>query len=125
MFTIRTLLLGALVWFVPFGLGMVIFAFIPPGTPLFDTMMSLALVFASVWAAHLYFSRSNDADIVAGMKVGFLWAVIAVALDGPWFFLVEQMKMPLADYMVDIGLAYLIVPIICAGMGAAKSGSVE
>jgi hypothetical protein len=47
---------------------------------------------------------------------GVIWLGINLILD-LLLFMEGPMKMPFVDYIVDIGLTYLLIPIITAGFG--------
>ena len=52
-----------------------------------------------------------------GALIGVAWFAINVAIDLPLFMLEGPMKMSFADYMLDIGLTYLIFPVVGLGFG--------
>jgi hypothetical protein len=117
---VRALLFGLAVWAVPFAAGMAIFPWVPPETALFDTLMAVAMSLSATIFAVLHFRRAA-ASLAAGLGVGAFWAVLAVALDAPFFFFgLPEMRMSVADYAADIGLAYLMIPIIAAGVAHAS-----
>jgi hypothetical protein len=55
----------------------------------------------------------------AGLMLGGFWLAINLALD--LAVLVPFTKMPLALYFSDIGLRYLLIPIIATAMGIVAS----
>jgi len=116
---LKLVLYGFGIWAVPFTVAMGIFAFIPPQTPLFNTIMLLVLTLTACYLSYRFLAQQTGADFGTGLTTGFIWAVIAVVFDVPFFFFVEQMKMTPADYFADIGLSYLVVPLIAASIGAA------
>lgn len=59
-----------------------------------------------------------------GKAIGFgllVWLVPFV-IDSPLMLLGGPMKMSFAAYMADIGLTYLIFPIVTWGLGSVMSG---
>lgn len=117
---VRVVLFGLAVWAVPFVVGMAIFAMISPDTPLFDTIMSLALAAAAVAASYLFLRKTPTPTAMRGAQVGAAWAILAVVLDAPFFlFGPAQMRMETGAYVADIGLSYLAIPMIAAGIGWA------
>ena len=48
--------------------------------------------------------------------IGAAWLVINLVIDLP-LFSAGPMATPLADYVKDIGLTYLIIPAVTIGMG--------
>ncbi len=115
----KLVLYGFLIWLVPFVISMAVFAFIPPETALFDTIMSVSLALAATFLSFRYFKQIDGIDMLQGLRTGTIWMVLAVLFDVPFFFFTEQMKMAPGDYFADIGLAYLMIPIIAAGIGRA------
>lgn len=114
------LLWGIGVWGFPFAIGMAIFPIASPSTALFDTLVTLALGLAAAVAANRYLKPKAHPGLWGGLKIGFVWLALALTLDAPIFLLgPSQMRMSAADYAADIGLAYLLVPIIAASIGAA------
>lgn len=118
--TIRLVLWGAAIWAVPFLLGMAIFAFVPTDSALFDTLMTLALGLAACVGSTAYLAKAPSPGMSAGVRAGLAWMFIALVLDAPFFlFGPQQMRMPVADYAGDIGLGYLLIPIIAGSIGSA------
>ena len=53
-----------------------------------------------------------------GIIIGILWYVIPAVIDLVMFgFGPEQMRMSFVDYMKDIGITYLMIPVITIGFG--------
>ena len=50
------------------------------------------------------------------LVIGVAWLVINLVIDLP-LFSAGPMAMPLADYVKDIGLTYLIIPVVTVGLG--------
>jgi hypothetical protein len=47
--------------------------------------------------------------------------VVCVVIDLPFFIYGVLMRMSWPDYIADIGLTYVMIPIIAAGIGYAES----
>ena len=60
--------------------------------------------------------RRIVASPASGLALGLYWLAISLLLD--LVVLVVFFKMPLVLYLHDIGLRYLLIPIIAWGMGA-------
>jgi hypothetical protein len=114
---------GIAIWLVPFAIGMAIFTLVPPETALFETIMAVSMAASATAFSIMYFRIADGTGITFGLKVGSLWWALAVALDAPWFLMIEQMKMPVVEYALDIGLTYAMIPIIAAGICSALDGS--
>jgi hypothetical protein len=52
-----------------------------------------------------------------GLLIGISWYIINIALDLFMFMPASPMQMSFVDYMMDIGLTYVIIPVITMGMG--------
>lgn len=117
---VRVVLSGLAVWAFPFVVGMAIFAIVPTDAPLFDTIMSVALAAAAVAASYLFLRKAPTPTAMRGARVGAVWAILAVVLDAPFFiFGPAQMRMEADAYIADVGLSYLVIPVIAAGIGRA------
>jgi hypothetical protein len=101
---VRYLLFGIGVWLIPFALGVAIFPVVDPSTSL----------------SWLYLRGRVRVGPKDGLVAGLGWAALAVALDAPLFLLPPHpFQMPANDYVADIGLTYLMVPIIGFFVGLA------
>jgi hypothetical protein len=109
---------GFLSWLVPFVAA---FAFYDAsGTlviaqPLFKSLMVVIGGMVGVGLLVLVF-RQTGASVAAGLAIGVLWLAINLILD--FLVLVPMSGMGATDYLLDIGLRYLLLPIIAVGMGA-------
>lgn len=121
---LRLILFGIAVWAVPFAIGFALFPVLDPSSTLFDTLMSVAMAFSATLFAYLHLRRSPNPSLDQGLFVGTIWMVMAIALDLPFFiFGPEEMRMPVADYLADIGFTYAMIPFIAAGIGRALRGN--
>lgn len=84
---VRYLLFGIGIWLIPFVIGMAIFPLADPSTPLFDTIMSVAMSASAGGLSWLYLRGREDNGFAAGATARLGWAVIALALDAPLFSL--------------------------------------
>lgn len=109
-------LYGFLVWIIPFAAAFLIFPIRQSNRPLFESIMPVSGTFASILALYLYIKNAGAFSVKEGIKLGLLWMGISIAIDllmfmqGPW-------KMTLSEYMSDIGVTYLAIPIITGGFG--------
>jgi hypothetical protein len=117
LLTIRVTPLGVVSWLVPFLTAAMMFdasgqPSIPP--PLFKSLM--VVVFGGLGTALLIaVFRRLAPSAATGLALGIYWLAINLALD--LAVLVPLSKMPLLLYFQDIGLRYLLIPIISLGMG--------
>ena len=113
----RILLLGLLSWAAPFFLSFLFFG--PDGLTiprmLFKSIMVVTGGGIGVGLLILAFRRV-EASIQTGLTIGVCWLVLNLALD--MLVLVPMSGMPWSEYFIDIGMRYLLLPIIAVGMGA-------
>jgi len=103
-------------WLIPFVVAVLVFPFRSSFRPLFESIMAVAVTLAAVLLANLYFRRVEASFLKEGVLLGLLWLLISLGIDLP-MVAEGPMKMTLADYMADIGLTYLIIPIVTTGFG--------
>ena len=112
----KIVLYGFLTWLIPFAVSIVIFPFHDSQRPLFESIMPVVLAACAVVFGILYLRRADAAYLREGVRIGLAWLVINLVIDLP-LFSAGPMTMPLADYIKDIGLTYLIIPVVTVGMG--------
>lgn len=114
---------GVLTWLVPFLVGM--FLYTPDGQPVMDLLLTkslLLLVFAAVSAGLLvrWFRRVDSGFAREGLVVGGAWLAVNWALD--LAVLVPMSGMSVTDWLGQIGLRYLLLPLMAVAMGTALDG---
>ncbi len=112
--------MGVLVWLIPFVIAFLIFPLHENARPLFESIMALAVASAAVFFGLKYLKTVNPIAPGAGLTMGLLWFVICLLIDAPLMLLGGPMKMSLGAYMADIGVTYLMIPVITAGLAAMK-----
>jgi len=80
--------------------------------------MPVSLVACVTAFAVLYFQRIESRTLREGILLGVIWFAVNLAVD-QLMFSWGPMKMSFADYMADIGLTYLLIPIIPISIGYA------
>lgn len=116
----KAFLFGLIVWAVPFIAAMLIFPIRQSDRILFESIMPIVLAFISVTMAYLYFNHVELFFIKEGIYLGIFWFCLCIVLD-QCFFSWGPMKMAFIDYIKDIGLTYLMIPIITIGIGYAEN----
>jgi hypothetical protein len=111
-------ILGLLSWLIPFVASFVFFG--PSGAlwisqPLFKSIMVLVGGASGVWLLWLAFRRLPPTGST-GLAIGALWLVINLLLDA--LVLLPMSGMGFVPYFMDIGLRYLMLPLIAWAMGA-------
>jgi hypothetical protein len=118
VFGLRSIGLGVASWALPF---LAAFAFydstgaLAAPQPLFKSAMVVIGALFGTGLLVLAF-RWGKPSFASGLALGLLWLAINLALDIA--VLLPMSGMAMGDYLVDIGLRYLTLPIVAAGMGA-------
>jgi hypothetical protein len=115
----RALLFGLLVWLIPFGVAFLIFPLRQSSRPLFESIMPVAVAAVVAGCGLSYFRHVTTGFVREGLALGILWLVISVAIDAPLMLFGGPMQMTIPQYAADIGLTYLLMPVITGAMGAA------
>jgi len=111
------LLYGFLVWLIPFIVAFLIFPIKTSNRTLFESIMPVVVTICVMLLLVLYFKKAKAKFFKEGILLGATWFAISLIIDLIMFMPESPMKMSLADYMMDIGLTYLIIPTICVGFG--------
>ena len=121
----KAILYGFLIWVVAFLGAMVIFPLRESSRPVFESIMPVILASATVFFAHLYFKRVHSGFQREGLLLGLVWLATNLAIDLPLMLTPSPMQMTLGEYLGDIGLTYLMIPVITIGTGfiRAQAGS--
>ena len=82
----------------------------------FETIITITLVLIGSLFLILYFKKFNDTDTIEGLKIGILFFIISITID-LFLFMEGPMKMSFYKYMLDIGLTYMVYPILGAVTG--------
>jgi hypothetical protein len=91
--------------------------------PLFESIMPVAVASAVVGFAVPYFRKVNAAFTQEGLRLGLLWLLVCVAIDAPLMLFGGPMRMTLGQYLADIGVTYLMIPVITTGIGLVLAQS--
>jgi len=115
----KTVLYGLFLWAVVFFTSFIIFPLKISNPIFFETLISIFLVFFTVFVSLLYFAKT-ELNTVNAIYAGIIWMAVNIIVDLP-LFSYGPMKKTFADYMTDIGLTYLIIPIITIGIALAAN----
>ncbi|MBI1750369.1 MAG: hypothetical protein HY234_16200 [Acidobacteria bacterium] len=107
---------GFLLWLIPFCVAVALFRVRTDNRPLFDSIMPVVLTVCVMWLLNLYFQAATGNVVREALLLGGLWLLMSLALDYPMFSY-GPMKMSLAEYASDIGVAYLLIPAATIGAG--------
>jgi EamA domain-containing membrane protein RarD len=110
------LLYGFLLWLIPFVVAILIFPIRTSSRALFESIMPVVLTTCVVLFLNIYVRRLETGFLKEGVILGLIWLVVSLGLD-LLMFMWGPMKMTFTDYMMDVGLTYLIFPIVTIGSG--------
>jgi uncharacterized membrane protein YpjA len=120
----RELLFAFLAWLMPFAASFAIFPLKKSHLPLFESLIAVILAASTVALGCLYFRRVSRGFQAQGLKIGLFWMAANWALDAPMFGY-GPMKISLAQYVMDIGVTYLMIPVITLGLGTVATAVTE
>ncbi len=111
---------GFLAWLIPFVAS--IFFYTREGGLRIDVFLfkTIMIVIGSITAAILlvsYFKKINTSYFKEGIIVGLTWLGVNILLD--LLVLIPMSGMSVADYFTQIGLRYLVMPVMSIMVGAA------
>lgn len=116
----RTIGLGFLAWLIPFIVAFLAFPLREAARPVFESVMAVTVAGTAVGLGLVYFRRTRDARAHQGLVVGLAWFAICVLIDAPLMLLGGPMLMSPGEYLGDIGLTYVMIPLVTWGLGAAR-----
>jgi len=119
----RLIRFGFLLWAAVFLSSFIIFPIRLSNPPFFETLIAIFLCLLTVIASVIYFKDSVP-DLKKGITTGVVWMIINIIIDLPLFSF-GPMKKSLLDYFTDIGLTYLIIPIITTGMSMVLKNALK
>jgi hypothetical protein len=112
---------GFLSWIVPFIASLLFFGKNgQPVLPIGLIKSIMILIGASLGGVLLFrLFRECPPSLGSGVAIGSLWFLMNIVLD--LSILVPMTKMNLGQYFSEIGLRYLLIPIMAGAMGAVGS----
>jgi hypothetical protein len=114
----KKLMYGVLLWAIPFVVSIFMFPIRASDRPLFESAMTVVVVLCVVIFSALYFRKWVDSKFLSeGIFLGILWLVISLAIDLILFMPDTPMHVSFIDYIKDIGITYLLIPVITIGFG--------
>jgi hypothetical protein len=119
----RALLFGFLVWLIPFVVAFAIFPLRESARPLFESIMPVTVTLVVVTFGLVYFKGVTRRFTWEGLSLGLLWMAVSMVIDAPLMLLGGPMKMTAGEYLADIGVTYLLMPVVTVGLGLARAGA--
>ncbi|MFC1678295.1 hypothetical protein ACFLZ9_00995 [Patescibacteria group bacterium] len=113
----KALLFGFLIWLIPFVVSFPIFSLRETNRALFESIMPVTLSIVVVIFVCQYFKRLEKNYLKESIILSILWYFMPLLIDLAMFFPNSPMHMSFLEYMSDIGLTYVIIPIIIINSG--------
>lgn len=122
----RLVLYGLVSWLVPFAASFALYS--KQGVMLVDVQFfdSLMFVVGSLTAAVLlvsYFKHVRAGYAREGAVVGISWLAINLALDV--LILLPMSKMSVMQYLTQVGLSYLVIPVFSITIALIAQNAVD
>jgi hypothetical protein len=108
---------GILVWLIPFLFSFLIFSLRDDNRVLFESIMPVVLTIIVLIFSIIYFIKIEKEFISQGIIIGVVWIIISIIIDLIMFLPDSEWQMTISDYMMDIGITYLIILFIPIGIG--------
>ena len=120
---LKIVLFGFLVWLIPFAASFFIYPLKTPMYSLFESVMSVLIAIAAIIFSYLYFKDIKTNFVMEGIITGIVWFIIAIVIDLLMFMPASPMHMNFNDYMMTVGVKYLIIPVVTIGTGYVAQGN--
>jgi len=111
----RVCLFGFFLWALVFAAGMAMYTWRIQERALFESAIAVVLAAVTAGLTTLYLARLGRMWRRHAIAIGIVWPSLCVVLDAP-LFSEGPMRMSLSDYLMDIGVTYLMIPIITSAM---------
>lgn len=112
---------GFLIWLIPFAISFIIFPLRETNRPLFESIMPVVLTAVVIAFSVVLIKKDENKPIKEGILAGVSWFLISLFIDLLLFLPESPMQMTLGDYMMDVGLTYILIVIIPIGIGYSLS----
>lgn len=119
---VRLVAYGFLVWLIPFAVAAILLPARIEWRDLFESIMAVTLALTITLLAFDHLRRIPADPAMAGLITGLVWMAISIVIDLP-LMLSPFIGMSLGEYVADIGVTYLMMPVITTGIGAAFAGA--
>jgi hypothetical protein len=104
-------------WLIPFIVSLIIYPLKISFNPLFESIMPVVIALTVVILSAAYFKDVNTNFLKEGIIIGGSWFLISILIDLILLMPSSPMQMSSTNYMMDIGLTYLIIPPVTVGRG--------
>jgi hypothetical protein len=104
-------------WLIPFVVAFLVYPFHESARPFFESVMAVAVTGCAVVLGLRYVGRG--AGRFEGLALGVVWLAVCVLIDAPLMLLGGPMQMTVGQYMADIALTYVAIPVVTWGLAVA------
>jgi hypothetical protein len=104
---------GILLWIIPFLFAFPIFTLQSSHPLLFQAIMMITALTTCIALVIWYLKKTGENTVKEGFILGCIWLAINLAFDLPIFLFI--FNMPIGQYFTEIGLGYIMYPIITTG----------
>lgn len=110
---------GFVVWLVPFLVAFAGFPLKERWRSLFVSIMPVTVSVVVVFSTLQCLRPTAGMSWQKGLRLGCIWWAISVLIDLP-LMLSPPINYTLVEYAADIGLTYVLIPVITVGMALAS-----
>jgi hypothetical protein len=108
---------GVMSWVVPFVASLSLYPLKATNEPLFETIVSILILASAGGLGRLWYRTVPPTHVSDGFALGTTWLLINVVLDQCMLLSIfGPHRMPLAVYVTQVGLKYLIIPIVLVAL---------
>jgi len=120
----KVTLFGFFAWLITFAAGFALFPIHESNRVLFESIMPVVVTASVVFLGYKYFKKAKNPKGEA-LKLGVIWFFISIVIDLVLFLSPSPMQIGILEYIQDIGLTYLIIPLVTVGLGYSMGGPKE
>lgn len=91
----------------------------------FESIMAVTVTCSAMILGLNYMKSIQSNFLREGALLGVIWFLISILIDAPMMLFGGPMLMTFGEYMSDIGITYLIIPVVTMGIGMAQSRGYE
>jgi hypothetical protein len=117
----KAIIFGVLVWAVPFVVAFAIYPIRQSNRIMFESIMPVIVAGSVVIFALLYFKKAISVSVWEGLILGLIWFALCFLID-IFMFSSGPMEMSFTDYIADVGIVYIMIPIITVGFAGSLCG---
>lgn len=114
----KAILNGFFIWVITLAAAMILYSIRNNDRIFFEAIIPVILMINVVTFTVDYFSKVTMNFAKEGWRLGIIFFFMNILLDC-LVFMWGPMKMGFIDYIKDIGITYLCIPVVTIGLGSA------